>query len=143
MQRTDPDRAGLASRLELGRDGRQEGGPLRDDRKALAKMLAEKGLASRPIAEILGVHHSTIAEDLRVGNPTKTVGKPTTDTDSTTDRAAAPDPDRARNDERAAEVAVAAAADRGCEGPAARQGRQAGSAITTAPTDQRPATLSR
>jgi N6-adenosine-specific RNA methylase IME4 len=34
------------------------------DRKALAKMLATKGLTTRPIAEILGVDHSTIVRDL-------------------------------------------------------------------------------
>jgi hypothetical protein len=49
----------------------------RDRRKDVVKMLAAKGLSTREIADITGWHHSTIAEDLRVGNPTKTVGNPT------------------------------------------------------------------
>ena len=85
MQRTDSDRAGLASRLEFGRDGRQEGGPLRDDRKATAKMLSAKGLSTREIAEITGWSHTTIENDLRGKNlpktgknlPAPTVAEPT------------------------------------------------------------------
>lgn len=71
------------------------------DRKALARMLAKKGLTTRPIADILGVHHSTIAEDLAVGNPTKIVGNPT---------AKKPSKTGGREDKRV-EIAEAAAAE--------------------------------
>ena len=70
----------------------------RDDRKTTAKMLAAKGLSTRQIAELTGWDHVTISRDLRVSNETKTVSKATP---STTDRDA--------KDERAAEVAAAAA----------------------------------
>ena len=128
MQRTDSDRAGLASRLEFGRDGRQEGGPLRDDRKATAKMLSAKGLSTREIAEITGWSHTTIENDLRGKNlpktgknlPAPTVAEPTGPSvaEPIAPSLAEPtgpsvatgpsvisfiDPDRARNEERTAE----------------------------------------
>jgi transposase len=47
------------------------------ERRAIAHALKEKGWSTRDIAQVTGAHHSTIAEDLAVGNPTKTVGNPT------------------------------------------------------------------
>jgi N6-adenosine-specific RNA methylase IME4 len=75
-----------------------------EDRKALAKMLAAKGLTTRPIAEILGVDQTTIAKDLREGNPSKSEGNPSP--------AESPSPgasstiDRAAKEERDAAVAA-------------------------------------
>jgi N6-adenosine-specific RNA methylase IME4 len=70
----------------------------RPDRKETAKLMAAKGMSTREIAKITGWHFTTIAEDLRVGKPTKSVGNPTP-----------PSTTRADKDERAAEVAAAAA----------------------------------
>jgi hypothetical protein len=73
-------------------------------------MLAEKGLTTRPIAAILGVDHATIAKDLRGGNTPKTgENPPPAESPSSADTAA----DRARNEERAAEVAAVAEAEGG------------------------------
>jgi N6-adenosine-specific RNA methylase IME4 len=71
----------------------------RPDRKTTAKLLAAKGLSTREIAEITGWSKSAIAADLAVQKRTDIVQKRTADNT---------DPDRARNDERAAEVAAAA-----------------------------------
>jgi len=44
----------------------------RDARIPMSNMLAEKGMSTRAIGSMLGVHHDTVATDLRagVGNPT-------------------------------------------------------------------------
>lgn len=44
----------------------------RDSRIPMSNMLAEKGMSTRAIGSMLGVHHDTVATDLRagVGNPT-------------------------------------------------------------------------
>ena len=44
----------------------------RDARIPMSNMLAEKGMSTRAIGSMLGVHHDTVATDLRVG-----VGNPT------------------------------------------------------------------
>lgn len=80
----------------------------RPDRRETAKLLASKGMSTRQIAEITGWHHSTIAEDLRVGKPTKTVGNPTGDFKT---GSAKPKTERDAKNERAAEVAATAAKD--------------------------------
>jgi N6-adenosine-specific RNA methylase IME4 len=78
----------------------------RDDRKTTAKMLAAKGLSTREIAALTGWTKSTIDRDLTVPNGTKTVpnGTPSTTDNEPTKTA------RAARDERAAEIAAAAAA---------------------------------
>jgi N6-adenosine-specific RNA methylase IME4 len=79
----------------------------RTDRKPTVKMLAAKGLSTREIAEITGWDHATIARDLKpVANATKAVANATPKPAATSVAA-----DRARNDERAAGVAAAAAAE--------------------------------
>jgi hypothetical protein len=69
----------------------------RPERKETARLLAAKGMSTREIAELTGWSFSTIASDLRVQKRTESVQNRTTD--------------RARNDERAADVAAAAAQD--------------------------------
>jgi N6-adenosine-specific RNA methylase IME4 len=71
-----------------------------DERKALAKMLAAKGLTTRQIADLTGWSHETIAADLR---PRQKSDENRQKSDSTS--AGSPTA-RARNDERAAEVAA-------------------------------------
>lgn len=67
-----------ASRLRLPREERQE----------IVASLRESGLSTRAIAAATGMHHSTVAEDLRgVGNPTP---RPVTGTDGKTYAAARP-----------------------------------------------------
>ena len=68
----------------------------RDDRKETAKMLAAKGLSTRKIAEITGWSHQTIMRDLGPNGPKIGPKGPSTT-------------DRALKQERAANVAMAAA----------------------------------
>lgn len=44
----------------------------RDSRIPMSNMLAEKGMSTRAIGSVLGVHHDTVADDIKagVGNPT-------------------------------------------------------------------------
>jgi N6-adenosine-specific RNA methylase IME4 len=76
----------------------------RADRKPTVRMLAAKGLSIREIAEITGWSKTTIADDLAVQKRTESVR-------DRTPQPAASRADRARNDERAANVAAAAAAE--------------------------------
>lgn len=73
----------------------------RAERKPTVKMLANKGLSTRQIAEITGWNFNTVARDLRVSNDTKTVSNDTA-TPSATGSAA--------TKQRRAEVAATAAA---------------------------------
>ena len=73
-------------------------------------MLAAKGMSTRDIADITGWGHSIIAKDLQVSKNGQEASK-NGQTSADPDRAVAPDPDRARNEERTAEVAAAAEAE--------------------------------
>lgn len=45
----------------------------RDERRVIVADLAEQGMSTRAIAPVVGVHHDTVASDVRsapVGNPT-------------------------------------------------------------------------
>jgi N6-adenosine-specific RNA methylase IME4 len=83
----------------------------RADLEIVAKQMSEKGFKSREIADYSGWSHATVSRVLAKLKPGKAVSNETKAVSNETATTRPSDPDRARNDERTAEIAAAAGAE--------------------------------